>query len=90
LAHLSALEKKAAMLAFNFSQSSAERERLVGLLGAERLARLEADLEGQAEALRFKFEAEVGEHSTPEAIASDMLADVEREVARERLKLRFL
>lgn len=90
LAHLSALDKKAAMLAFNFGQGSTERERLAELLGGERVARLEAELEGQAEALRFRFEAEVGEHSTPEAIASDMLADIGRGVARERLKLKFL
>lgn len=90
LGDFSALDKKAAMLVFNFSPGSSERERLAGLLGAERLAQLEHELEGQAEALRFRFEAEVGEHSTPEAIASDMLGDIEREVARERLRLRFL
>jgi DNA primase len=90
LGSLSALDRKAAMLIFNFGPTSSERERLNGLVGAERLAKLEAELEGQAEALRFRFEAEVGGHSTQETIASDMLQDIEREVSRERLKLKFL
>ncbi len=87
---LGAPEKKAAMLIFNFGRDSDIRERLAGLLGAQRLGELESELEGQAEALRFRFEAEVGEHSTPEAIAADMLGDIEREVSRERLRHKFL
>ena len=90
LGSLSPLDRKAAMLVFNFSRDSAERGRLDALVGAERAARLEAELAEQAEALRFRFEAEVGEHTTPEAIAADMLADIERVAARERIKLRFL
>jgi DNA primase len=89
LEQLGALDKKAAMLIFNFGQGSDVRRRLEGFLGDDRLARLEQALAGQAEALRFRFEAEVGEHTTPEAIAEDMLGDIERGVARERLKLKF-
>ena len=90
LEHLGALDRKAAMLIFNFGQDSDIRRRLAGFLGNDRLAQLEQGLAGQAEALRFRFEAEVGEHTTPEAIAADMLGDIERGVARERLRLKFL
>ena len=89
LAHLGALDKKAAMLVFAFGAGSDIRERLAGLMGQEHVDTLERDMESQAEALRFRFEAEVGEHSSEAAIAADMLGDIEREVARERLKSKF-
>jgi hypothetical protein len=47
-------------------------------------------LAGEAERLRFDFEREVGEHSSAEIIASDLLGDIERVVAKERLRQKFL
>lgn len=87
---LSPLDRKAAMLLFSFSPESQVRERLESLLGPERVRQLMQELDLSAEALRFRFEAEVGEHSDEATIAADMLGDIEREVGRERLKLRFL
>lgn len=90
LGTLNAQDKKAAMLLFSFAKDSEVREKLESLLGAERMRVLEAELILQAEALRFRFEAEVGEHSSEATIAADMLGDIEREAARERLRHKFL
>lgn len=87
---LSAQDRKAAMLLFSFAKDSDVREKLESLLGGERMRVLEAELELQAEALRFRFEAEVGEHSSEATIAADMLGDIEREVGRDRLRHKFL
>lgn len=84
------LERKAAMLFFYFAETSPERERLLELLGAQRLADIQTMLAGEAERLRFDFEREVGEHSSAEVIASDLLGDIERVVAKERLRQKFL
>ena len=43
-----------------------------------------------AEDLRFRFDAEVGEHTDEDTIAKDMLGDIERTVAKERFKMKFL
>ncbi|HEY4501730.1 MAG TPA: DNA primase [Candidatus Paceibacterota bacterium] len=90
VADLTALDKKAAMLLFHFGRESEIGGRLAGLIGASRADELTASLEDQAEALRFRFEAEVGEHSDEATIAADMLGDIEREVGRERFKMKFL
>ncbi len=84
------LERKAGMLLFYFAATSSERERLLELLGAERLEEIQTMLAGEAERLRFDFEREVGEHSSAEIIASDLLGDIERVVAKERLRQKFL
>lgn len=90
LADLKTVDKKAAMLLFHFGRESAVGVRLVELIGAARADELEASLDSQAEALRFRFEAEVGEHSDEATIAADMLGDIGREVGRERFKMKFL
>ncbi len=82
-------EKKVGMLLFYFGRTSAVGEQLEALLGAERLAEIEQELGPQAEALRFKFEAEVGEH-TEETISQDMLGELQRVVEKERFKMKFL
>ncbi len=84
---LSALDKKVGMLLFGWS---AGKEKLHELLGAERLARYEADLASEAEDLRFRFDAEVGEHTSEEVIAADLLGDIAKQVERERFKMKFL
>ncbi|KKT84614.1 MAG: hypothetical protein UW83_C0041G0006, partial [Parcubacteria group bacterium GW2011_GWD1_44_9] len=43
-----------------------------------------------AEDMRFRFDAEVGEHSSEEQITGDMLASIETAVAKERFKMKFL
>ncbi|HEV7449659.1 MAG TPA: DNA primase [Candidatus Paceibacterota bacterium] len=90
LGSLSSLEKKAAMLLFHFGKDSDVAAKLVDLLGASRVEQMRQQLEGQAEALRFRFDAEVGEHSDEETIAADMLANIDKEVGRERFKMKFL
>lgn len=89
LAEVTPLEKKAAMLLFRFGKDSQTYSRLEGLLGAEKLESLRQGLEPMAEALRFRFDAEVGEQGE-EVIAKDMLEGLEREVTRERFKMKFL
>ncbi len=87
---LTPLQKKAGMLLFRFGRGSAVGEKLVEFLGAEAVAALEAELAAEAESLRFRFDAEVGEHSDEDTIAKDMLADIGRQVQKERFKMRFL
>jgi DNA primase len=84
---LSALEKKAGMLIFGWKGAMGE---LTELLGEERLEELKERLTPIAEDLRFKFDQEVGEHSSEETIAGDMLGDIRRQVDRERFKSKFL
>jgi len=82
--------KKAAMIMCNFNADSEQYAALVGLLGQQQIDALHAQIETQSERLRFDFEREVGEHSTPEVIANDLLGDIERFVAKERLRQKFL
>jgi DNA primase len=81
-------EKKVGMLLFYFGRESAVGEQLTTLLGGQKISELEQELTPQAEELRFRFEAELGEH-TDEIIAADMLAELERAVAKERLRAKF-
>jgi DNA primase len=90
LSGLPPMEKKASMLLHRFGKDSEEGRRLLSLLGEERIQKIEQATAEAAEALRFRFEAEVGEHSSEATIAADMLQDIEREVGRERFKMKFL
>ena len=84
---LTPLEKKAGMLLFGHAASKGKLEEL---LGAEYLGELESKLLPHAEDLRFRFDTEVGEHSSEEQITADILGDIERAVAKERFKMKFL
>ena len=87
---LTPLEKKAGMLISRFGVESEIGDKLRILLGAQRLQKLAQKAEGEAEALRFRFDAEVGEHTSEEIIAEDMLADIKRHVEREHFKMKFM
>ena len=63
---------------------------ILELFGADRLAEIQTILVDQAERLRFDFEREVGEHSTAEVIADDLLGNIESFVSKEKLRRRFL
>ncbi len=82
--------KKAAMIACNFGVESEQYIKLVVLLGEEKVHSLLARVEPIAERIRFDFDREVGEHSTKEIIAADLLADIGRVVAKERYKMKYL
>ena len=86
---LDAIEKKAAMLLFSVSSGTKEYDKLLELMGSQKLQSLKARLEPEAEVWRFKFEAELNEHSS-EVIAADMLQDIQRAVEKERFKMKFL
>ncbi len=86
---LDAIDKKAAMLLFSFTSGTIEYHKLLELLGPEKLQALQARLEPEAEVWRFKFEAELSDH-TSEVIAGDMLRDIQRAVEKERFKMKFL
>lgn len=89
LATLTPLERKAAMLLFKFGRDSEVAGRLEALVGAHKLEALSEALAPQAEALRFRFDAEVGEQGE-DTIATDMLEGIGREISRERFKMKFL
>ena len=84
---LTPLQKKVGMLLFGHIGVKGKLEEL---LGAEYLGELESKLLPHAEDMRFRFDAEVGEHSSEEQITADMLGDIERAVAKERFKMKFL
>lgn len=87
---LSALQKKVGMLLAHFGRESEIGGKLLLLLGESELDTLTHDLEPFAEELRFRFDAELGEHTNEEAIAADMLGDISRQVERERMKMKFI
>ncbi|MEI7720118.1 MAG: DNA primase [bacterium] len=96
---LSAIEKKAVMLLLAFPKDSPDwkdptgspvYERLVVLFGQERIDELQKECEPRAEFWRFTFEKELGEHTSVETIAADMLADIARAVERESYKRKYL
>jgi hypothetical protein len=84
------LQKKASMLWCKFGKDSAVGVRLQELLEPELLGAIEGLSEEEAENMRFRFDAEVGEHTTEEQIAADLLLDIERTVQKTRFKSRFL
>lgn len=87
---LDPLEKKVAMLLSYFAAGSPEHTRLLELWGKERVASVEERILGQDEVWRFRFEQELHGEVTPVLIANDMLADIGRRVAKERIKMQFL
>jgi len=78
-----ALEAKIGMLLFSFPPDSAVRANLIALAGEARCKEIEAALLPQAESLRFRFDNELGEHTSEEAVAKDMLRDIERILMKE-------
>jgi DNA primase len=86
---LTPLQKKAGMLLFKFGRESGVGTKLTELLGDSEVRELERVLEDRAEELRFRFDAEVGEHPE-DAIAAEMLADMSRQVERERMRMKFV
>lgn len=84
------IEKKAGMVLFYFEPTAPQRQRLTELFGEKKLAEVEAMLLPQAERLRFDFERQVGEHSTAEVIANDLLGDIDRFVSKEHLRQKYL
>ncbi len=89
-AKLDPILKKAAMIMCNFKSDSKQYATLVSFLGQEQVDALHVQIESQSERLRFDFEREVGEHSTAEVIADDLLSDIERFMSKERLRQKFL
>ena len=87
---LTPLQKKAGMLLFKFGKGSETRRRLESLLGEGHSDGLEKELAVRAEELRFRFDRELGEHTSEEKIAEDILADLKRQVERERVKMKFV
>ncbi len=83
------LEKKIGMLIFHFTPNDPTRVQLEELIGKEQAEKLEQYLAPHAEILRFRFEAELGEHTSEETVAGDMLKDIERSVVKERVKRQY-
>lgn len=89
-AELSPLEKKIGMLLFHFHKGSPIYEKLVEVIGEEEVMLLQTRLLHLAETLRFRFEAELGEHTTEERVAEDMLASIADTMRKERFRMKFL
>lgn len=80
------LDMKIGMLLFRFGNSTEIGKRLVALVGEARITQVEETLAIQAELLRFRFDAEVGEHSDEETVAKDIFLDIERACMREKME----
>ncbi|MBP9710774.1 MAG: DNA primase [Candidatus Pacebacteria bacterium] len=87
---LTPIERKAGMIIFQFAPESEIRKKLAELLGEEEVTALEKRLELQAETLRFRFESELGEHTTAEVVAEDMLRQIGGVVHKEQFRMKFL
>ncbi len=84
------LERKAGMLIFHFGPQSDIYAKLVEVMGEGEVASLTERLKPQAETLRFRFEAELGEHTTEDRVAEDMLRQISVTLHKERFKMKFL
>ncbi len=84
---ISALHKKVGMVLFGWAEG---RQKLVELLGQERLQTIEDEVGALAETLRFEFDRELGEHTDEATIAGDMLEQIGATLARERYKMKAL
>ena len=84
---LSPLQKKVGMLLFGWEVG---KERLGTLFSEQEIAGYERELQPHAEDLRFRFDAEVGEHTDEETVARDILGELEKQVHKERFKMKFL
>ena len=83
------MQKKAGMLMARFGPDSAIGKRLEEVMGAQSLTDLWEPLAARAEELRFRFDNEVGEQGE-DAIAQEILGDIEKTLARERFKMKFV
>jgi DNA primase len=89
-ATLTPLERKAGMILFHFKDGSPMYQKLADVMGAAEVASLQERLMSQAETLRFRFDAELGEHTTDETVAEDMLRQIGDALHKERFKMKFL
>lgn len=83
------LEKKIGMLLFYFPPDSSQRKKLEEIVGVQRIKEVEQMLGSQAETLRFRFETELGEHTTEDRVADDMLNHITTVLHKERLRMKF-
>jgi DNA primase len=89
-ASLTPLERKAGMLLFHFGPSSAVHAKLLEVMGEQEVASLQERLHHLAETLRFRFDAELGEHTTEDRVAEDMLRQISDTLHKERFRMKFL
>lgn len=86
---LSPVDKKAGMLLAYFAPMTPVYNELLKLVGEEELKKIEERTAHEQETLRFRFEAELGEHTSESQVAEDMLHEIERTVHKERFKMKF-
>ncbi|MDQ5955159.1 MAG: primase [Patescibacteria group bacterium] len=87
---LTAMEKKIAMLYFVFGPETPQQQKLVELLGQSYIDTFVERIAEQRELWRFRFETEINEQTSEAQIAADMLGFIERAVAKERVKSRYM
>ena len=87
---LSPMDKKAMMLLSVFPHTSNVCEKLNLLLGQERVSGLERAVESSGEYWRFVFEKELGEHTSAEIVAEDMLEQIKKVVEKESYKRKYV
>jgi DNA primase len=80
------LQSKIGMLLFHFGKESEMAKRITELLGKERVDEIEKELSAHAELLRFRFDNEASTGASEEAIAGDILRDIEHVVMKEHIR----
>ena len=78
------------MLYFVFGPETPQQQKLVELLGQSYIDTFVERIAEQRELWRFRFETEINEQTSEAQIAADMLGFIERAVAKERVKSRYM
>jgi hypothetical protein len=86
---LTSLEKKVGMLTAYFAPHTPVYIELAKAVGEEELAAIAGRVNHQQELLRFRFEQELGEHTSESQVAEDMLEDIKKVLERGRFKAKF-
>ena len=87
---LTPFEKKIGMLLAYFAPHTPVYIELSNLVGEKELEALTERTAPHQELLRFRFEQELGLHTSESAVAEDMLRDIGRAVHKTRFKAQFL
>ena len=89
-ATLTPFEKKAGMLIAYFEPHTPVIDELEKLMGEAKVSTLQERVAPHQELLRFRFEQELGEHTSESQVAEDMLREIERVLRKAQFKAQFL
>ena len=89
-AALAPFDKKVGMLIAYFAPHTPVYVELSKLVGESELQTLAEKLAPQQELLRFRFEQELGLHTSESQVAEDMLREISKAVEKTKFKAQYL